>query len=337
MSWASKKTNGEQKAMRYEPIKPGSIPELMRLWNEEWGESLPMREKILEQNVLSDPNVAEAGTWLAIDESAGQAVGYVVTKVWQDQASGLEFGRDDGYLHTLLVAPAYRRRGIGTELLARAEAALRDQGTKRVHVGNDFHLRIVPGVPAPSLITSNWLMKRGYEQQAVVYDLFNDTADEAEHNPQELPRFEGVTFRMLKGEEANKLISFLRRCFPGRWEYQTLDYWKRGGTGREFIICEKGQEIIGFCRINDAHSPLLAQNIYWSELFEQELGGIGPLGIDERFRGYGYGLAIVKAGIHFLQKRGIHKSVIDTTPYADFYGKLGYTIWRTYTRYRKCW
>ena len=39
-----------------------------------------------------------------------------------------------------------------------------------------------------------------------------------------------------------------------------------------------------------ANSPFIAQNVYWSPLFEEEVGGIGPLGIDAEEQKQGYGL-----------------------------------------------
>ncbi|MDG0808650.1 GNAT family N-acetyltransferase [Cohnella rhizosphaerae] len=65
------------------------------------------------------------------------------------------------------------------------------------------------------------------------------------------------------------------------------------------------------------------------------MGGIGPLGIDEACRGHRYGISIVQAAIHFLTARGVRRIVIDTTPYVDFYGKLGYEVWKTYAKYDK--
>jgi len=317
--------------MRYEPLTDGHIGGLQQIWNEEWAHMFPMRERILEQNVLQDRNVVLGGTRVAIDETTERIAGYVVAKRWQDQAGEADYARDIGWIHTLFVAPAYRGQGLGSTLLQCAEAVLQAQGVKHVRIGNDLHLRVFPGVPESSGQSAAWLEKRGYVRNSVVYDLFRDFEGE---RPEPLPRNANAVFRMLKADEADKFNAFMSRCFP-EWLYQTLHYWMRGGDGREFVVCEREGAIVGFCRINDSHSPILTQNVYWSPLFAEELGGIGPLGIDEQYRGHGYGLDIVKAGIHFLQVRGIGKMVIDMTPYVDFYGKLGFKRWRSYASYHK--
>lgn len=77
--------------------------------------------------------------------------------------------------------------------------------------------------------------------------------------------------------------------------------------------------MIGFCRVNDEASPYIAQNTYWAPLVPEPLGGIGPLGVDSRYRGKGYGLALVEEGIAELEARGMKHLVIDWTELVDFY------------------
>lgn len=316
--------------MRYEPLTALHIGEIKRLWNEVWGHIFPMRERILEQNILEDPNFLRSGSWVARDESSGQITGYVVSKMWKDNLGEVR-SNGLGWIHMLLVSPDFRGRGIGGALLTTAEEALHERGVKEIQLGKDLHRRIFPGVPEPIDETGDWLERRGYKREPGLVDLYRHFQEE---DVESLPKCEGITFRYLNEEEANVFNAFIQRCFP-QWLYQTLAYWQYGGTGREFVVCEKDGEIIGFCRMNDAKSPLLAQNIYWAPLFRGELGGIGPLGIDEQYRGLGYGLAIVQAAIHLLQSRGVRDMVIDTTPFIEFYGKLGFKAWRYYIPFRK--
>ncbi|RTE04414.1 GNAT family N-acetyltransferase [Paenibacillus whitsoniae] len=316
--------------MRYEPLTALHIGEIKMMWNEVWGDRFPMRERILEQNMLEDPNLLRSGAWAARDEATGQLAGYVAAKMWQDDVAEVSYSASLGWIHMLLVAPAYRERGVGSRLLLMAEKALREQGVKEIQLGKDLHRRVFPGVPEPDLETVAWLERRGYTRESHVVDLYRYFQEDLAA----FPEVEGVSFRMLQDEEASTFNRFMQRCFP-QWLYQTLAYWQQGGSGREFVVAEKDGEIIGFCRINDAQVPLLAQNVYWAPLFPGELGGIGPLGIDETYRGHGYGLAIVQAAVHYLHARGIRHMVIDTTPYVDFYGKLGFKTWRSYVAFCK--
>ncbi|HHW58478.1 MAG TPA: GNAT family N-acetyltransferase [Clostridia bacterium] len=306
--------------------------ELTNLWNKEIGGSFPLREELFYQNSFEDVNVLLEGSWIAVDEKNQNAAGFVISKVWKEDMECIKSKKDIGHIQVLLVASEYRNKGIGSELLKRSENSLREARVKTILLGQDpWHY--FPGIPSEFELTEKWFKKRGYVKYGEEYDMYCNLAAT---KPLELPSFPDVKFRMLDKEEKEDFLAFLNRCFPGRWEYEAIHYFQRGGTGREFVVAEKKGQIIGFCRINDSRSPLIAQNVYWAPLFgNEELGGIGPLGIDGNERGHGYGLAIVQAGMYFLYKRGIKNLVIDWTGLVDFYGKLGCKVWKKYIKYKK--
>ncbi|MFC5448548.1 GNAT family N-acetyltransferase [Paenibacillus aestuarii] len=318
--------------MKLVALTEDRIQDVCRLWNQGLAPDFPIRERIVKQNVFQDRNFLPQGSWLAVEEATGKAIGFVVSKVWQDSKYDIEFSSEDGWIHALMVDPDHRNQGIGSELLRQAESALHGRGVRRVSLGNDFHRRVLPGVPHELAAAKRWFERNGYAYQGMTHDLVNHYDAKAQVA---LPQFENVVFRLAQPNEEDQVIAFMKRCFPGRWEYQTRQYWQLGGTGREFVVLEREEDIIGFCRINDSQSPILAQNVYWAPLFQGELGGIGPLGIDEKYRGLNYGLAIVQAGIHYLLQRGASHIVIDTTPYVDFYGKHGFSVWKSYDRFQK--
>jgi len=151
----------------------------------------------------------------------------------------------------------------------------------------------------------------------------------------EMPQLDGVDIEIASIQDKEELLRFMNQVFPGRWEYETIRYFQKGGTGREFVLLKKAGKVIGFCRINDDQSPVIYSNVYWAPLFSEPLGGIGSLGVDPVERGNGYGLAAVLAGIATLRSRGINRIAIDWTAIVDFYGKMGYQIWKEYRKYRK--
>ncbi|AZN42382.1 GNAT family N-acetyltransferase [Paenibacillus albus] len=312
----------------YVPFSEDRLEALCELWNGCIGKSFPMQAQLMLQNSFRDPGCFEAGSWIAVEPRTDKVLGFIRTK--------LHSSEDRGFIQVLLVSNSHRCRGIGSKLIEIAEQAFRRAGISRIYLGNDLHYRYFPGIPVDLTGVAAWFERRGYDKKELSHDLLR-TYSEAEVMKCELPQFGGVQFRPLADGEQEELLVFLRRSFPGAWAEQTADYFARGGSGREFAVLVKEDDgrIIGFCRINDSTSPILAQNIYWSELFEQPLGGVGPLGIDEAYRRYGYGLAIVQAGVCLLLQRGVRHIVIDTTPFIDFYGKLDYEIWKSYDRFEK--
>ncbi len=322
----------KEELMKFEWLEERHLGGILSLWNKALKDTFPMRLRLLRQNITENLQWLRQGSWVATDKRNGNIIGFVVSKISREETEGFGIRRDSGWIHALMVDSEWTRMGIGNALLRKAEDALQDAGAKRIGIGNDLHGRIFPGIPDTLEETKQWFEKRGYVFRERVYDLMNAYR----HVPEvALPDVRDATLRMANSDDRNALSAFMRRFFPGTWDYQHNDYWERGGEGREYVLLEKQDVIIGFCRINDAESPLLAQNVYWSPLFDEELGGIGPLGIDENFRGHQYGISIVQAAIHYLLRRGVRRMVIDTTPFVDFYGKLGFDKWKSYAKYDK--
>ncbi len=305
------------------------IEELVELWNKELGTDFPMRNELFEQNSFRDENVFSEASRIALDEN-NNIIGFLVAKRWQED---LEVGMNPnvGWIQVLLVDQRFRNQGIGTNLLKHAEKTFLDSGISSVVLGRDpWHY--FPGIPQPYHDVASWFEKQGYSKLGSDYDVL------CEYNPANdpaFPKLEGVEFSVLDKKDKEAFLKFLNRCFPGRWEYEAIHYFEKGGTGREFVVLKKKDEIIGFCRMNDSNSPIIAQNVYWAPLFNEELGGIGPLGIDTNERKNGYGLAIVQAAIAYLRNRNVNSIVIDWTGLIDFYGKLGYEVWKSYDSYKK--
>lgn len=314
--------------MKLEKWNIHRLNEVVNLWNQELYWDFPMRKKLFKQNSFDDENVCFESSKIAVNDK-DEVIGFIVAKRWQE-AINVHINQE-GWIQVLLVDRNYRNRGIGTRLLAHAEQVLKKKGIKRILLGKDpWHY--FPGVPKQYSDVCSWFEGKGYRHFGTEYDMINEYKKTYHLS---IPQAQDARYSLLTKAEKQPFIQFLRRCFPGRWEYEAEKYFQKGGTGREFVILKKRGEIIGFSRINDINSPFIAQNVYWSPLFKDELGGIGPLGIDYHERGNGYGLGIVKAAIAMLRNRGIKKIVIDWTGLINFYRRLGFHKWKSYESYKK--
>lgn len=315
--------------MKFAALEREKADELVDLWNVELGSDFPMNTQLFVQNSFDDENVLKTGSFQVLNDE-GKIIGFIVSKKWQEHLP-VAMKMDTGWIQVLLIDRHYRNQGIGTALLAKAEKVFKDNGLTHISAGKDpWHY--FPGIPENDRATAEWFAHKGYEEYGEEYDLLCSYDEKTEI---EMPASAGVEFSILEEKEQGKLLLFLREHFPGRWEYEAMHYFKKGGTGREFVVLKKNDEILGFSRINDSRSPIIAQNVYWSSLFSEELGGIGPLGIDPAERGKGYGLAIVQGAIAHLRKRKINQIVIDWTGLVSFYDKLGYREWKSYRSFQK--
>lgn len=303
------------------------LTKMMALWNKEVGQDFPLRANLFKQNSFDDANVSYEGSYIAVDDE-NHIIGFVITKMWQDKID-VDMNAQRGWIQAILVDSDHRRHGIGTQLLEHAESYLKQQGIKEIQFGGDlFHY--MPGVPSTYKAVKKWVERKHYVKKMETYDLINRSQREYT-----LPITGSVEYTILDYKEKDKLIEFLYRSFPGRWTYEVIKYFAMGGDGREFIVAKKDNNIIGFCRINDDNSPVITSNIYWGPLFDEGIGGIGPLGIDTSEQKQGYGLAIVQAAMYYLQQRHIKTVIIDWTDLLGFYGKLDFEPWKKYDIYLK--
>lgn len=315
--------------MKFIPWHRNRLNDIVAFWNQELSNDFPMRNELFKQNSFNDENVCDEGSQIAVDDD-DNVIGFVVAKRWQEPLD-VEMPKKTGWIQALLVDQRYRNQGIGSKLLSHAETNLKTNGVNNIQLGRDpWHY--FPGIPTQYKHIAKWFGERGYRKQGDDFDLIHHYDPTTKST---LPSNKNVTFSILAKYEKEDFLAFLHRCFPGRWEYEAIHYFEKGGIGREFAVVKKNNQIIGFCRLNDGKSPLIAQNVYWALLFKEELGGVGPLGIDSNERGNGYGLAIVEAGIFFLRERNINSIVIDWTGLVEFYKKLGYDIWKSYSSFRK--
>ncbi|MFK7694577.1 GNAT family N-acetyltransferase [Paenibacillus sp. HJGM_3] len=317
-------SSARKAAVRLVPLEEAHGEALCALWNRELGTAFPLSLRLLRQNSFGAFPCLPAASWVAEDAATNAPVGFVIGKL---AAPGT------GHVSLLLVAGAHRRQGIGRALLARCEQGLRSAGARALEAGREPG-HYMPGVPGDAYALKHLLERCGYGLGETAYDL---AADFAAAPPTARPDHAGLTCSTLEpATEADAFVAFLRRHFAGRWADSAEACLHAGSDGREFVLLRLRGELIGFCRVNDEHSPRLAANVYWNGVFPPGTsGGIGPLGIAEAHRGQGYGLAAVQAGVHVLRARGYRTIVIDWTTHLDFYAKLGFRPWRSYDAYRK--
>ena len=143
-----------------------------------------------------------------------------------------------------------------------------------------------------------------------------------------------VEIRAARADDVAPLVEFLSREFPGAWTYSTRKHFEHDGNPADFIIAVEsvGQEleVIGFCHTADFRSKRLIPGTYWFPLLGEHFGGLGPIGMGQAQRKRGLGLALCALAIDDLKQRGVQQMAIDWTTLVDFYGKLGFSVWKRY-------
>ena len=310
--------------------------EAVALWNSALGERFPMTERLWRQNVDAEPNYRPGDGIVALAPD-GSLAGLALTRDFRqlDDNPDLAHWRGLGWVVALVVAPEHQGRGLGGELLRRAEARLREQGAARCDLGGSVG-HFLPGLPAGAAgdeRARRFWERHGYRPERQVHDLRRSLRDWAPPPPPPALRDGGYRIGPARAGQEDAILAFLAREFPGRWRYDVAQAFARGMPAGDIIVLEEpAGSVEGFLVSWHTDSPMLGTGIYWYPALGERFGGCGPLGIAARLRGQGLGLALVAEGVASLHRRGVEECVIDWTTLVDFYGRLGFTISTSYWR-----
>lgn len=128
------------------PAAPGDLRALFALYlefHEFHARGVPDRLASLGTPETFDPSelrvalekiMQSGGAALFVAESDGHVVGLAEVYLRRDEPSPAAVARCYGYLQSLMVDPAYRRRGIATRLVAAAESWVKARGAAEMRL-----------------------------------------------------------------------------------------------------------------------------------------------------------------------------------------------------------
>jgi GNAT superfamily N-acetyltransferase len=233
--------------------------------------------------------------------------------------------REVGWVDVIAVAPEFQRRGIGSELLAWAEAWLREQDCLRARLGGSLR-PFAPGVPV-ELNSDAFFRARGYTPRPHgerVWDVARDLRDYISTRPPI-----DAVIRPARPEDQNALLEFFVREFPNRWRYEYEEFLGSGGRIADYLVLIATRGVDGFARLTfeDSERPI---ERFYPHALPRPWGQLGPLGVSADTRGKGFGGALLDAALCHLRDQGVRGCVIDWTDLVDFYARFGFQPYHEY-------
>ncbi len=299
---------------------------LLPLWQAALGDAWPMRADLLRRQLTEHRFYRGDDHLVAVAD--GRIVGFVGTQV--DRWEGLPDQKRGGGISVVVVHPDWQRRGIGTRLHEAALAQLRCEGVQELRLGGGGAYRFWPGIPTDIPEAYEFFAACGWpldpEQRSC--DLVRDLADY--HTPSAMHARlaqENVSVRPARQDEVDDVLAFEFEHFPG-WAAGFVYMAELGDFQNMLVALDAEKGIVGTLMLHTPSSRWLTANITWKTLLDNALGGISAVGVAARERGRGIGMVAV--GSEVLRERGVGNCHIDWTRIVDFYGKLGYTVWREY-------
>lgn len=304
--------------------------ELCQMWNTELGFIFPITKELFDKNVYHFDNNVQNTSFVALIDN--ETVGFVIGKTWNSKYEVSNYD-DFGWISLIYVKPNYRNIGVGSALLKKVEEIFVSTNKTTIHLGRDY-CNFFPGLPTDLKLYRKWFEKRGYLTTYDTNDLIKfinvNTLKETlkpykDHN--------NYIIRRATNNDLEKLGLLIKNNWQGRWYMEFLDYLDKGGTGYEYMIClDDLENVCGFCKVCDYTTPraLTSYSLNFYNRFDN-LGGIGPLGVDINYRKRNIANNILKTIINELIDKNVKNIIIDWTNLMHIYRNYGFEIWKSYS------
>lgn len=303
--------------MNIQHVTIEDIPVIWELWNREVEEKYQLQDRLMKQIYECEDFDMDA-SFVAIDNN--KIIGAILVKRWQRDI--LDAYQKHAWISLFVVDHDYQRQGIGTKLLSRSIKYLQGQGYQTLHVGKGMN-PLFCGIPS-HWDSPEFFVKHGFSTPGMTYDMHAKDPKEME-----LRRKLDYEVRLATIKDEDAINAFFTRSFPGRWQEEYREYVRQGGSGEAFAIMLYDQEVIAFCRINHPTKSQPMYNTNFSHNFTS-LYGVGPLGVDDRYRKLSLGYDITAFAVNQAVAQGATDIIIDWTSHVEFYKKFGCQVWQEY-------
>lgn len=278
-------------------------------------------EERFRANVLLDTNFQADG--LMVADVDGEVVGaiYAVAPI-----SGLEpLPADGGWITFFFVHPAWRNRGIGSELVSRAVSWLSGQGAAWINFSGYAPAYFLPGLdeqlyPEAMRVLSKAGFSTQYSPVAMDANLavYRTPTDVLELKKQR--EADGYRFLSATAGDLPETIAFATEKLAADW----------GKVIRESVLLHGHPERVLISR--DPAGTVVGFATYGS------YGGIverfGPFGVDENQRGTGLGKILLHLTLSQMRSEGAHSAWFlwtgEKSPAGQLYLKSDFTVTRTF-------
>jgi GNAT superfamily N-acetyltransferase len=314
-------------------FRPGDAPAVLQLWNGSLRERYPLRPDVLELSVVTNPHARPGDA--AVAETDGRLVGFAYAGISRSQAPELANERGQAWLQAVVVAPAWRRRGVGRGLVRAVAPIGRETGADRLSAGGGLFY-LWPGVPDDLPAAGPFLKSLGFGfAPDPAYDLRGDvsTMDPLEvEGAASVLGAAGLGLAPARDVDREPLLRFLLAEFGAEWWHDIGWFLQAGGEPADVLLLRAGEgSIEGFARIHTPASRPPAWPMYW-RTDSPSAGGLGPIGLAAGLRGRGLGRALLVLALDRLRGLGHPDVVIDDTTLLGYYGPHGFAPWITYRR-----
>ncbi len=310
-------------------VRPRDVGAVLKLWAASFGGRYPLRADVLELSLAADPPMTTVDA--AVAAVAGRIVGFAFAGTCPSGAVERDALPSRVWLQAVVVAPDWRRRGLGRALTRRVVGVGRPTGATHVVAGGGLFY-LWPGIPDDLPDAAPFLEALGFVFDAhVSFDLRGDVSDlRLDETAAEILAAAGSAVVVATAADREALLAFLLAEFGVDWWHDIGWFLAAGGDPADLLLLVDGERAIhGFARIHTAATRPPGWPMFW-RASAPDAGGLGPIGVAEALRGRGLGRALLLAALERLGRLGATDVVIDDTTLLGYYGPHGFSPWITY-------
>ena len=303
------------------PYRGGDEANIVSLWNRVLTHDL-LDAPTFYQKFLLDPNFDPNGTLVAADHD--HVIGFIQAML-RKVPLGSDLEPDTGWITALAVDPAYRRRGVASQLLGRAEGWLKENGHHHVEFSSYAPSYVVPGIDEAGYPGATaFFAAQGYrtlypcvamDRSLVDYVMPDDVRQLVARRESE-----GVTFEAITPPYYVPLLQFCEREFYGDWTRAIREALIRNVPPSQIRICREATTILGFTVFG---------------AYDRSFDRFGPFGVAESQRGRGLGKALLHLTLQEQQRQHCHASWFlwtgEKSAAGHLYRAAGFTVFRRFT------
>ncbi len=278
------------------------------------GNTWPLTQQDFHE-IINNQNYVEGSCFVAQEDN--KIIGFIATQIT---------AKHDSSIPIVL----YYDESIGNQLIQSALEYLKNNNVSKIQLGGGGNSYFWPGIPANlpgqlKLYSDNVFV---FTEKSV--DLIQDlatytTPKSIVENTSKL----GLSFSVAKEVDQAKVLQFEKDNFP-QWYKFYEDKVKVNGLKDILIVSDSSNTIIGTVLLSTKHSVSKANFWLWRKLIGEDSGAFGAIGVRPDMRNCGIGIALAAKATEALKNRGVRSCYIGWTWLIDWYGKLGYTVWREY-------
>ncbi|MBX3061660.1 MAG: GNAT family N-acetyltransferase [Anaerolineae bacterium] len=303
------------------PYSNSDFEAIYALWQATMSDRWQLTPRFLRRMLHEGyPSYQEGDYWVA--EEAGRVIGFVAAQYDPtDKSAGIAL---------LMVSPDKQRQGIGTRLHTAAMERLRGYDYATINLAHGGGDGLFPGVPTDPPDSMAFFSANGWGFPDTSYDLIQNLTDyQTPAGMVERAEQQGIVLRTPKdAAEASAVVEFEQINFP---------FWRRffaetvqAGRYGDILAAWDGSTVVGSLLMDRADIEGMSTTALWHLMLGDDMGTIGAVGVEEARQGRGIGLALVARASEMVKQRGVRQCVIGWTGLLNFYGKLGYRVWRSY-------